>query len=323
MVGQIYISMTGDDNELWDRCLAEKLVAIGFDKPYFDAWYADDYDQYLDLMRAAEPKKSGSAVKAKATRWFRRATLISKSEDDIWLHRDGKDLYWATTTSDQPILEPFEDKVMIAKPVDNWLKRDAKTVALSWKSIHPKGQDYLVTQQAVFRVADEDMRSYLLALVGGEPLGPWHDRKEWKERLGNGKTVGKHMPQAQFAIERMLQAIKETVKNSNGQIIQKALKNKKLLCSDDEMRAHLAKLMEEQQGRCNITGLAMHIDGQDELEHDLLASADRIDSDGHYEIGNMQLVCRFVNFWKSAQENEKFVDLLERIIQHRIAASQQ
>lgn len=323
MVGQIYISMTGDHNELWGRCLAEKLVAIGFDEPYFNAWYAGDKDQYLDLMRTASPEKSESDVKASATLWFGRATLLSNSEEDIWLHKDGGDLYWAKTTSDQPVFEPYDGKVMIAKPVTNWSRRDAKTVALTWNSIHPKGRDYLVTQQAIFRVANDDMRSYLHALVHGQSLDPWHDRKDWRERLGDGKSIGKNIALSQFAVERMLMSIKDTVKNSNGQIVLKTLKNKKMLCSDAEMKAHLTQLMEEQQGRCKITGLSMHIDGQEGLEHDLLASADRIDSNGHYEIGNLQLVCRFVNFWKCAQENGKFVDLLERIIQHRVAASQQ
>ena len=41
-----------------------------------------------------------------------------------------------------------------------------------------------------------------------------------------------------------------------------------------------------------------------------LPSLDRIDSDGHYEIGNLQLVCRFANFWKGASENEEFRPLL-------------
>lgn len=322
MAGEIYISMTGDQNELWDRCLAERLVAIGFDKPYFDAWHADDYPQYLNLMRAASPEKPESDVKASATLWFNRAKLLSESEDDIWLHRTGSDLYWARTTAGEPVFEPYEDKVMIAKPVNGWSRRNAQTVALTWNSIHPKGRDYLVTQQAVFRVANDDMRAYLEAQVHGDDLEPWHGRKDWRERLGDGKSVGKNVPLSQFAIERMLMSIKDTVKNADGRIVLKTLKNKKMLCSDAEMKAHLTQLMEEQEGRCRITGLTMHVDGQDGMEHDLLASADRIDSNGHYEIGNIQLVCRFINFWKCAQENGKFIELLDRIIQHRLASDQ-
>ncbi|APG93455.1 hypothetical protein SAMCFNEI73_pB0258 (plasmid) [Sinorhizobium americanum] len=61
----------------------------------------------------------------------------------------------------------------------------------------------------------------------------------------------------------------------------------------------------------------MHLDGNENIDFDMLASADRIDSNGHYEIGNVQLVCRFVNFWKCAQENGRFLNLLERVIARR------
>jgi hypothetical protein len=42
----------------------------------------------------------------------------------------------------------------------------------------------------------------------------------------------------------------------------------------------------------------------------LKPSLDRINSDGHYERGNLQVVCQFVNFWKGATENEEFQRLL-------------
>jgi hypothetical protein len=42
----------------------------------------------------------------------------------------------------------------------------------------------------------------------------------------------------------------------------------------------------------------------------LLPSVDRIDSNGHYEAGNLQVVCQFVNFWKGSSDNEEFKRLL-------------
>lgn len=42
-------------------------------------------------------------------------------------------------------------------------------------------------------------------------------------------------------------------------------------------------------------------------------SLDRIDSDGHYEAGNLQVVCRFINFWKGASDDEEFRRLLELV----------
>jgi len=320
MAGEIYIVMTGNGNELWADCLERKLVALGFDEPYFDAWKANDYSAYLAIERAAAPAGTPDAnIKAQSTLWFNRATRLAESEDDLWLHRDDNNLYWAETTADPPVFERYGNQVMLAKPVRGWSRRNQKSVAMTWNSIHPKAKDYLVTQQAVFRVANEDMRSYIRCLIDGDELGEWHERSDWRERLGEdrGKTLGRNLELSEFAITRMMLSIRDTVKNSNGQLVLKTLKDKRLLCSEAEMRAHLVQLMKSQHGLCAITKLPMHLDGQENLDKDMLASADRIDSNGHYAVGNIQLVCRFVNFWKCAQENGRFLDLLERVTARR------
>ncbi|BAB52535.1 mll6206 [Mesorhizobium japonicum MAFF 303099] len=36
-------------------------------------------------------------------------------------------------------------------------------------------------------------------------------------------------------------------------------------------------------------------------------------------IGNVQFVCRFVNFWKMAQDNNRFAELLDRVVANRLA----
>ena len=38
----------------------------------------------------------------------------------------------------------------------------------------------------------------------------------------------------------------------------------------------------------------------------MLPSLDRIDSNGHYAKENLQLVCRFINFWKQASDDAEF-----------------
>lgn len=50
-------------------------------------------------------------------------------------------------------------------------------------------------------------------------------------------------------------------------------------------------------------------DGDPELFFPL----DRIDSNGHYERGNLQIVCKFANRWKSALDNEKFLNLIAKV----------
>jgi hypothetical protein len=52
--------------------------------------------------------------------------------------------------------------------------------------------------------------------------------------------------------------------------------------------------------------------GDDEMK----ASLDRIDSNAHYEAGNLQVVCRFINRWKGADSNSQFKRLIERVGEH-------
>ncbi|ASP68633.1 hypothetical protein [Sinorhizobium meliloti] len=323
MAGEIFIAMTGDGNELWADCLERKVVALGYDKPYFEAWRAGDREEFFNVEMKASPKAATeSDVRGRATTWFNRATRITESENDIWLHRAGNDLYWAVTTEADAVFEEYDGKVMLAKPVTSWSRRSRRTVALTWNSIHPKAKDYLTTQQAVLRVADATMKEYLEALIGGDNLKRWHDRPEWRLRLGaeRGRTLGSNVELSELVLTRMMMTIRNTVRNSNGQQVLRTLKDKRLLCTDAEMKAHLAYLMVRQEGLCAITGLPMHVDGQENLDHDMLASADRIDSNGHYEPKNVQLVCQFVNFWKCSQENGRFMELLDKVVANRFLA---
>jgi hypothetical protein len=95
----------------------------------------------------------------------------------------------------------------------------------------------------------------------------------------------------------------------NGQLVERILKNKEVRMSRQDLEAYVEGLIEKQEGLCALTGLPL----QFRKEHDddqLLASLDRIDSAGHYEHGNLQVVCRFANKWKSDSHTDEFVRLL-------------
>ena len=101
-------------------------------------------------------------------------------------------------------------------------------------------------------------------------------------------------------------------KAGNGQVVERIMKNKEVRMSQMALEAYIATLIEKQEGRCALTGLPL----QYHKEHDddqLLASLDRIDSNGHYEVGNLQVVCRFVNSWKSDTACDEFLRLLSLV----------
>lgn len=86
------------------------------------------------------------------------------------------------------------------------------------------------------------------------------------------------------------------------------IKDKQMHFSPDELRAHVDKLWTSEH--CALSGLKLDMTGGDP---ELSPSLDRIDSNKHYEPGNLQVVARFINRWKSDDEQGNFVRLLKLV----------
>lgn len=111
------------------------------------------------------------------------------------------------------------------------------------------------------------------------------------------------------SIVEMRMNIEKTVKNANSQTVERTVKNKELRMTPLALEKLLESLIERQEKRCNLTGIPFQLRSPDS-DHELMPSPDRIDSNGHYEAGNIQIVCRFINVWKSDTDNETFKRLL-------------
>ncbi|MFC6641107.1 hypothetical protein [Sulfitobacter profundi] len=79
--------------------------------------------------------------------------------------------------------------------------------------------------------------------------------------------------------------------------------------SDAELDKLIRYLLKIQEDRCAITGLSFQFQGA-QTDNNMLPSLDRIDSNGHYAKDNLQIVCRFINFWKQASDDAEFRRLL-------------
>jgi hypothetical protein len=112
----------------------------------------------------------------------------------------------------------------------------------------------------------------------------------------------------------MKYSIIQTVQQSRGQTVVRTvqMKLKNLGMDEQALDRHIRELMEMQNDRCALTGLPFEFQA-DGVDSNLLPSPDRIDSDGHYETGNIQIVCRFVNFWKGSNKNDDFLRLLNLV----------
>ena len=123
------------------------------------------------------------------------------------------------------------------------------------------------------------------------------------------KDAGRVLGGREKSVIAMRLSVENTVKNANGQIVQRILKNKELRMTTAELEKLIASLLDLQDNRCALTGIPFNFIGP-EADKNLLPSLDRIDSSGHYEVGNLQVVCQFINFWKGDSDNEEFRRLL-------------
>lgn len=128
-------------------------------------------------------------------------------------------------------------------------------------------------------------------------------------RAPGGKDEGRILGGREKSIIAMRLSVENTVKNANGQIVQRVLKNKELRMTSIELEKLIASLLDLQDNRCALTGIPFQYLGP-EGNKNLLPSLDRVDSAGDYEVGNLQVVCRFINFWKSDSDDEEFKQLL-------------
>jgi hypothetical protein len=157
------------------------------------------------------------------------------------------------------------------------------------------GEKYEIINSALNDLADKlDIELWTLDAL-------WWQSKLERQNTGSIKD-------AKFkAIWAMADQAEQTARQSYRQSVERIIKNKELRLSKEALIAHLKELLFETDDRCAITGLRLQFEGSNDQ---LRPSLDRIDSDGHYEIGNLQVVARFINFWKKDTADPEFRRLI-------------
>jgi len=318
---KIFVANFGRENYEWPNCLTNHHVATMQDERVSTYWDAGDRDGYIDFcLKNLKTAKGIAPTRAVASRWFNLATIIVESENDLWLHNDGQFLWWTVT---QPVLAKIElgadlnplpsrsaNVIYYRKPALPWSNLNKLGQRLEWKGLHPKAPDFLATEATLQQLRDS-YGEYAVALVEGHDLSQWHDLPEWraKTEVGSRKQPVRNFSAKQITFFDMANGAWETALNANGQQVLRTLKNKDFgFSSRETLAGYIADIYEAQEGLCAITGLTLQFKGGE--DHQLCCSLDRIDSDGHYEPGNLQIVCKFINLWKSDRDNEEFRRLI-------------
>lgn len=319
---KVFIANFGRENYAWPDCLARSTIATMNDVAVQGFWAAGDRESYIQTMVWGHKTAAGTTpTRAVASRWFNLMSTVVETSGDIWIHREKDILWWTRSQAGPATFVPFKetvglnrDVIICHKPCDPWSNTNRWGNRLEWAGLHPKAQEFLFTEGTLQQLKP-DNAEYALALIDGDDLGPWHSRPEWKAKAERRKkNPATTFNARQKAIWRMAATAKGTVDFANGQQVLKTVKNKDLLIPEQELMPFLEALLAEQDGMCAITDLRLQYDG-DEDDKEMLCSLDRIDSNGHYEKDNLQIVCRFVNRWKSSGDDQEFRRLIRIVRQ--------
>ncbi len=332
----VYIGNFGSGNWAWPECLRRSAIATMNDMRTHYLWESGDREGYIaESMRSLRTQKGVPPDRVLASRWFNLGNQLRDTQGDLWIHHQKdqasqKDYLWWTVSTAQPIeLEEADDPdylpaivrtMVYFKPCLPWSNTDKKGRSLEWPGLHPKAKDFLSTE-ATFQMLSKDYALYAQALVDGEDLTAWNNLPIWRakaDRAGRGVVRSFTVEEiaAQNAAERMrhtadrmIRTAKDTAMQSGQEIIAITKDKQFRLGTDRQAVDYALDLMRLQEGRCALTGIRLLLDG-DPGDDQLRYSLDRIDSSRHYERGNLQVVCRFVNRWKGAMDSEEFKRLL-------------
>lgn len=331
---KVYIANFGRQNYEWPICRDRGTVATMNQINVQPLWVAGDREAYITDRMANDRTAAGKKpTRTTASRWYNLMTVVSETTGDIWIHKDGDEIWWTTSLSDPPSFETKTENidrgrevVVCHKPCKPWSNKTTQGIPLRWNELHPKAKDFLSTE-ATLQSLSPSYRDYALALIKDADLTLWHDSPFWQKRTETAKKgyspvrygtqadkvayqCASELFETAKAAERMARTAFSTSSAANGQITEQTIKIKDIgFNTTVELQDYILDLLGAQEGYCELTGLPIELD---ELNGDsaMFASLDRIDSSGHYIRGNLQVVCRFANFWKGASDDLEFRRLL-------------
>jgi hypothetical protein len=317
----VFIANFGRENYEWPRCLEWSTVATMNAENVHHFWEQNDREGYVNYCMQHLKAVSGiSPTRTVASRWFNLMTIISETAGDVWIHREKEQLWW-TVSKPQPATITLEDdprplkgapRVYVChKPCETWSNTNKLGNRLEWNGLHAKAKDFLFTEGTLQKLSP-DHAEYALALIEGADRSRWHTLDIWAKKASAKTGAGTVFNARQKSIAEMGMTAMNTAAHSNGQQELRTVKNKEVRFSLLDLERYIGALIDAQDGLCAVTGLKLQFLGEHD-DPELLCSLDRIDSNGHYETDNLQVVCRFVNRWKNNAVDADFRRLIKLV----------
>lgn len=283
-------------------------------------------------VKGVEYPKANAPEKAWKV-WVRTiGTFNDLPNHSLILHweADEDKLHWGVVGSDKFLLAREETNdfgqtgyIFHRALLDGWHTRSVNDVPLS--NIHPAARS-LAINMATLNLVQTDP-DFFRALILDEDLSEWIERPDWREAAAkknwHPKPIRKLRAErrklrvtqeveeaAEFAIaeaaawdevSRMARTAVKTATYANGQTKLVTVKAKDIEFTREELEDEIAFLLKQQKYRCALTH---HKFRSPEENPHLKMSLDRRDSARGYVPGNLQVVTRAANFYKSASDQE-------------------
>lgn len=251
-------------------------------------------------------------------------TFLALQPDTVVIHWSAseKQLYWGIVGDAVPVkLREETDSrgqrtyIFTCSLREGWRTTSINDVSIN--ALHPKARDLAINQATINLVRTDT--DFFRALLVDAPTDAWTSRPEWAaaarkdgwhpkrlETLIREKREQRISPQViqvvndfEDDVRRMAQTALQTVEYANGQTVIRIVKPKDTDLTREELEEEIARLFKSNGYRCALTDYDFN--KPTDNKH-LRPSLDRIDSALGYVYGNLQVVTRAANFFKSASD---------------------
>ncbi len=324
----MYKMSLGKDARYRTEALKNDVLIFGSEKAFHEAVISGDETEIARTGRLIKTDKypSAGAPESAYSIWRRSIeTFRSLSMHTLIVHweADTGYLYWGLTEGtftlnrEEKNLEGQPSLVFYRPLVGGWRKSSIKNMPLS--DLHPKARDVAVNMATLNRVQTD--AEYLRSLILDLDTSTWEMLPEWQQKAkeagwhrkdrsairaarpdpSKAQRVQETADYFESEIRRMAATAMHTVAYANGQTVTVTVKAKVTDFSRPQLEEEIAALFKQQKNRCALTGYEFKSEA---ANPHLKPSLDRKDSSLGYVAGNLQIVTRAANFFKSASDEK-------------------
>lgn len=325
----IYKMSLGKAARYREEALQERALVFQSEASFHDAVLSGDADA---IHRAGKEVKAvqyprGNGPDRAIGIWKQSIeTFRALPRHSLVLHweADSDHLHWAISEADFH-MERSETNdfgqpgfVFHRRLLNGWQRASLGGVPLS--NIHPKARALAINMATLNRV--QTHTGYFRALLLDENTGSWEGRADWqlkatkagwhpkdrarihaarRAKIVTGQVVDVANHFFEEEARRMAATAISTAAYANGQTAIVTVKAKDIGFTRAELEEEIADLFKLQQYRCALTGYDFR---KRTSNPHLRPSLDRKNSRVGYIAGNLQVVTRAANFYKSASDDE-------------------